>query len=175
MSQTSKQIDWCLKKAQKEIKECEKLGKSKKHRGLLKIQPNEELAKKHLQKAEHNLSAINYLLKGNYPDISVSMIFYSMYHCFLAISAKFGYESRNQTCTITLIEWLKEEGKIKLDNKYIDMFKYSELEKQQHDSVIEMREEFTYGVETSADNTRSILEKKKDCLDLIEITKKIIY
>jgi uncharacterized protein (UPF0332 family) len=175
MLKASKHVDWCLKKAQDEILECERLGKSRKHRGLLEIKPSIELAKKHVQKAEHDLNAVNYLLKGNYQDISISMIFYSMYHCFLAIAAKFGYESRNQSCTISLMEHLKLEGKIQLDDKYLDMFKYADIKEQHHDSIIEMREEFTYGIETSVDNKKDILEKKKECRDLIEITKKIIY
>ncbi len=37
MSQASKQVEWCLSKAKKEIEECKKLGKRAKHRGLLKI------------------------------------------------------------------------------------------------------------------------------------------
>ena len=45
MSQHTKQIEWCLKKAKKEINECKKQGKRLKHRGLLKINPNIEEAK----------------------------------------------------------------------------------------------------------------------------------
>ena len=36
MSQASKYVEWCLNKATKEIEECKKLGKSIKHRALLK-------------------------------------------------------------------------------------------------------------------------------------------
>ncbi len=58
MSQASKQVDWCINKAKKEIEECTKLGKRAKHRGLLKSSPDIEEAKKHLAKAEHNLRGI---------------------------------------------------------------------------------------------------------------------
>lgn len=37
MSQASKHVGWCLKKANKEIEECKKFGKKLKHRGLLKV------------------------------------------------------------------------------------------------------------------------------------------
>jgi uncharacterized protein (UPF0332 family) len=175
MSQASNQIKWCLNKAKKDIEECKTLGKKEKHRGLLEVKPNKGVAKKHIEKARHNLKAIDYLLKGDFSDVSYSMIFYSMYHCFLAIALKFGYESRNQTCTISLIEYLKEEGKIELDDKYIEMLKYADVEKKQESSVIEMREEFTYGIELTAQDTKKIKNMIEECKKLIDITKDIVY
>src|SRR3989338_9970942 len=126
MSQASKHVDWCLRKAEKEIEECKRLNKKPKHRGLLKVDPDIEEARKHIGKAEHVLNATEYLIKGEYSDVSTGTLFYSMYHCFLAIAAKFGYESANQTCTISLMEYLKEEGKIDINREFIEMFKYKE-------------------------------------------------
>lgn len=173
MSQASKHIEWCLKKADKEIEECKKSGKRIKHRGLSKIKPDIEEAKGHIAKAEHNLKASEYLEDGEFLDISTSTIFYSMYHCFLAIAAKFGYESGNQTCTIALIEHLKEEGKIIIDSKFIDMFRYKEKE-ENNDSVIEIRENYTYSTKISV-NKIKIDELIKIAKELIELTKNIIY
>lgn len=175
MSQASNQVKWCLNKAKKEIEECEKLGKRKKHRGLLSIKPDIEAAKKHIEKAKHNLKAINYLQKGNFSDISITMVFYSMYHCMLAIAAKFGYESRNQICTISLIEYLKEEGKIDIDSKFIDMLKYAKVEDKQESNVIEMREEFTYGIEIPKKNEIEIKELIGECKELIDIVSEIVH
>ena len=93
MSQHTKQIEWCLKKAKKEINECKKQGKRLKHRGLLKINPNIEEAKKHLAKAEHNFNGVTKFKQIGFSDWSMSAGFYCIYHCFLAIAAKFGYES----------------------------------------------------------------------------------
>ncbi|HLC75088.1 MAG TPA: hypothetical protein VJH88_04510, partial [Candidatus Nanoarchaeia archaeon] len=100
MSQASKQVEWCLNKAKKEIEECKKLGKKPKHRGLLKVDPNTDEAKKHLTKAEHNLIGITKFKEIGFSDWSMSAGFYCIYHCFLAIAARFGYETSNQTCTI---------------------------------------------------------------------------
>lgn len=175
MSQASNHIEWCLNKAKKEIEECEKLGKRKKHRGLLKVEPDIETAKKHVEKAKHDLKAITYLLKGNFPDISASMVFYSMYHCFLAIAIKFGYESRNQTCTISLMEYLKEKGEVDIDSKYIDMLKYAEVDEEQENSIIEMREELTYGVDISTEDKKKMKELMEECKKLIDFTKEIVY
>ena len=109
MSQASKHVKWCIAKANKEVQEAKELGKSPKHRGLLEIKPDIEEARKHIAKAEHNLKAINNFKTTGFSDWSITAGFYSIYHCFLAMAYKFGYESRNQTCTIALIEWLKEK------------------------------------------------------------------
>ncbi|MBI5065455.1 hypothetical protein HZA97_04395 [Candidatus Woesearchaeota archaeon] len=94
MSQVSKHVQWCIKKAENEIKECKSLGKKQKHRGLLKVDLDDNEAKKHLAKAEHNLVGITRFNEIGFSDWSMSAGFYCIYHCFLAIAAKFGYESR---------------------------------------------------------------------------------
>ena len=175
MSQSSKHIEWCLNKAQKEIEECKKEGKRLKHRGLLKSKPNLEEAKKHLAKAEHNLTGITRFKEIGFSDWSMSAGFYCIYHCFLAIGSKFGYESGNQTCTISLMRYLKEEKKINLDGKYIKLLEYEEPEETKEDSIIDLREDYTYGVQTSVKDEAKINELKKICKDLIDATKEIIY
>lgn len=168
MSHTENKVDWCLKKAEKELKE------GKKHRGLRKIEPDINETRKHITKAEHNLSAIDYFDSGGFSDWSMSAVFYCIYHCFLAILSKFGYESRNQECTITMIKNLKEQGKIDIDEKFIESLE-SEKEDERHETnVIEKRELFTYGTSVSID--KSEIEKSislcKDCLDK---TRKIVF
>ena len=89
MSQAGNKVKWCLNKAQKEIEE------GKKHRGLVKIDPDVEEAKKHIAKAEHNFKAVLNFEKSGFSDWSVSAVFYTIYHCFLAVISKVGYETRN--------------------------------------------------------------------------------
>jgi len=175
MSQSSKHIDWCLKKANKEVAECKKLGKRLKHRGLLKDNPDLDEAKKHLAKAEHNLSGITKFQTIGFSDWSMSAGFYSIYHCFLAISSKFGYESRNQTCTISLMRYLKEQNKINLDEKFIELLEYEEIEDVGEDSVIDLREDYTYGVKVSVKDEAKLNELKKTCQEMVDITKEIIF
>src|SRR3989344_9571696 len=151
MSQASKHLDWCMNKAHEEIEECKLKGIKPKHRGLLKTSPNIEAAKRHIAKAEHDLKVTRYLVKGGFTDASIGTIFYTMYQCFLAIAAKFRYSSGNQTCTIALIEYLKEENKIDLDLKFI---KYLQYQDENKESVIEMREDSTYGTELEVDKSR---------------------
>ena len=175
MSQASKQVEWCINKANKEIEECEKLGKRPKHRGLLKRNPNIEEAKEHLAKAEHNLSGITKFKEIGFSDWSMSAGFYCIYHCFLAIAAKFGYESANQTCTISLMKYLKENKLIQLEEKFIELLEYEEMEEIKEHSVINLREDYTYGVQISVNDDAKLNELKKICKELIDSTKEIIY
>lgn len=172
MSQASKHVDWCLRKAEKEIEECKRLNKKPKHRELLKVNPEIEEARRHIGKAEHVLHATEYLINGKYSDVGTGTLFYSMYHCFLAIAAKFGYESANQTCTISLMEYLKEEGKTDIDSHYFELFKYEETGAKE-ESIIEMREDLTYGTDKEA-NKRRLEELMNECKILISQTKNII-
>lgn len=175
MSQASKQVEWCLNKAKKEIEECKKLGKRPKHRGLLKNNPNLDEAKKHLIKAEHNFNGITKFKEIGFSDWSMSAGFYCIYHCFLAIGATVGYESANQTCTISLMRFLKETNKIKLDEKFIELLEYEEMNEVKEKSIIDMREDYTYGVQISVKDEAKLNDLKKICKELVDITKQITY
>lgn len=158
-------VQWCLDKAEKEIKE------GVKPRGLVRIEPDIEEAKRHIHKAEHNFKAVTVMERSGFSDWSVSAVFYTIYHCFLAIITKYGYESRNQECTIALIEQLKEQEKIKLSEEIIRALKAVGNNKK---STMELREDFQYGTETEVED-KYLSELKILCQKAIEETKKIIY
>lgn len=168
MTEVEKKVEWCLRKAKKELEQ------GKKHRGLIKSNPDLEEARKHIEKAEHNLRAISYFNTGGYSDWSVSAGFYCIYHCFLAIVNKFGYESRNQECTIALIQSLKEEGKIEIDNKFIEAVKVYEESERHESNVIEKREFYTYGTKVSTDNQKEINENRTLCEECLDQTRRIV-
>ena len=172
-SQASKHLEWCVKKAEREIEECKKHGKKIRHRGLVKIEPNIKRALEHIEKARHLLKAFQLLKRENFSDLAISMGFYSIYHCFLSIAANFGYESRNQMCTISLIESLSEEGKIKVKEEIIEIMKYDE--ENNHESIIELREDYTYGIDLEVKNKEQINNIEKLCIEFIAQTKEIIY
>ncbi len=174
MSRASDHVKWCINKANKEIEECNKLGKREKHRGLLKVITDQNRVKKHLEKAEHDFKAIKKFSKTGFSDWSINAGFYTIYQCFLAIALKFGYESGNQECTISLIEWLNEEGKINIDKKFIDLLKHEEAKEMNGNKIIDMREDYTYGVETSVKDKEKIDELILICKELIDITKEIV-
>lgn len=175
MPQAQEHIEWCLNKAKKEIDECKKQGKRPKHRGLLKVKPDIEEAKNHLAKAEHNLIGVSRFKEIGFSDWSMSAGFYCIYHCFLAIAIKFGYESGNQSCTISLIRYLKETKKIDLDDRFIELLESEEINHKGESSVIDLREDYTYGIQTSVKDDTKIQRLKEICKELIDTTKEIIY
>jgi uncharacterized protein (UPF0332 family) len=140
MSHSKNKVEWCLSKAEKEM------GEGGTHRGLLKSKPDLKHAEEYIEKAQHYIKATEYLKKGNYSDVSATTIFFSLYHSLLAISAKFGYESRNQECTFALIYSLIEDGKIDFDRD--TLARISSLEpKSENKTSVEIRERFQYGTE----------------------------
>jgi len=136
MSQIDEHLKWCLKD----------------QRRLIKTKPDPDLAQKHLQKSEYNYSVVQTLERLKIYDWALNVGFYAIYHCFLAILAKYGYVSRNQACTITLLLTLINEGKLNLDRDIVTQFDTLDVEKNiTNPTVRESRELSTYGVETSID------------------------
>ena len=136
MSTISNHLKWCLKDA----------------RRLVKTKPDMELAHKHLKKSEYNYRVVQTLEKLKIYDWALNVGFYSMYHCFLAILAKYGYESKNQSCTITALLGLIEQNTLRLDKELILQFDTFEVDNDITSPTIRMKREVsTYGVETSID------------------------
>ena len=104
----------------------------------------------------------------------MSASFYSIYHCFLAIALKFGYESRNQECTLAVIEMLNEKGIIMIDRKFTDLLKITQITEIDH-SVIKLREDFQYGVELDFKRKDQFDELIARCKEMIELTQRIIH
>ena len=161
MSQASNKVTWCLNKAKKELLQ------SNLHRGLVEVAQDDAIAKKHITKAEHNLKAALYFEKGGFSDWSASAFFYCIYHCFLAILRKYGYESRNQECTLAVIEMLAEEGKIDIGQKFIDALKITKVEEKHESNVISLRENFQYSTDLD-------FESKAEFKKLVELCKEAI-
>ena len=92
MSHVKNKVKWCINKAKKELEE----GTS--HRGLVEVGADIDESKNHLKKAEHNFKALLSNERNGFSDWATSAGFYTIYHCFLAIISKFGYESRVYNC-----------------------------------------------------------------------------
>ena len=134
MPQVDNHLKWCLKD----------------ERRLVKTKPDLDLAQKHLKKSEYNYGVVQALEKLKVYDWALNIGFYSIYHCFLAILSKYGYESRNQSCTITVILSLIDQKKLDLDKDFVLQFDTLEVEKDMTNPTIRMEREIsTYGVGTS--------------------------
>lgn len=161
MSHAKNKFQWCLDKAKKELQE------KKIHRGLV-IMPSDIVnAREHVAKAEHNLKVTFYLHQGGYTDWCSSTLFYAIYHCFLSLLAKFGYESRNQECTFAVILHLIEEGKISLEKEDIEKVSVLDIsESRASSTATHLREEYQYGTKVSLQN--------KEYQQLLQLAKKIL-
>ena len=136
MPQIDEHLKWCLKDS----------------RRLKKTKPDLDLAQKHVKKSEYNYKIVQTLEKLEIYDWALNVGFYAIYHCFLAILAKHGYESRNQACTVTILLTLINEKKLDFDKDLVTQFDTLDVEKNiTNPTLRESRELSTYGVETSID------------------------
>ncbi|MEK6857352.1 MAG: hypothetical protein AABX39_02065 [Nanoarchaeota archaeon] len=134
MSQIAAHLKWCLKD----------------ERRLVKTKSDLDLAQKHLKKSEYNYGVVQTLETLKIYDWALNIGFYSIYHCFLAILSKYGYSSKNQSCTITVLLDLIDQKKLSLDKDLVLQFDTLEVEKDMTSSTVRMEREIsTYGVETS--------------------------
>ena len=166
MSKSKNMVSWCLNKAKKELE------KSTKHRGLLKIKQDNDLAKDFIIKAEHNLKVFIDNKRLKHYDWTINIGFYVMYHCCLAVIAKFGYESRNQECTLALVESLIEDKKIDEGfKKYMEAIRPTSDDSEEQ--IITMREKYQYTPVIEIDVLK-VEELLGLCQDMIKDTKGII-
>ncbi|MBS3105203.1 hypothetical protein J4234_03035 [Candidatus Woesearchaeota archaeon] len=136
MPQIDEHLKWCLKDPKR----------------LVKTKPDLDLAQKHVKKSEYNYKVVQTLERLKTYDWAFNVGFYAVYHCFLAILAKYGYESRNQACTITVLHTLINDKKLNFDKDLVTQFDTLDVEKNiTNPTVRERRELSTYGVETSID------------------------
>lgn len=163
MAHLENKLEWCLRKGKNE---------GPKHRGLKEVKPDMEKAKKHITKADHNLKAMLYLIKGNFPDWAISASFYARYHCLLALLAKFGYDSRNQECTFAAAEHLINEKKIGIDVKLLRKIASFEDDLEKED-MVKLREEFQYGLGTVYEHEK-VKPLINDTTEFIRIVKEEI-
>src|SRR3989338_9627192 len=166
MPKVGNMVRWCLNKAKKELE------KDGKNRGLIKVKPDDKLAQDHIAKAEHNLEFFMLAKENKFYDWTIVIGFYAMYHCLLAILAKHGYESRNQECTMALIENLIDNKKIDEGFKeYINKIKFT-AEKEE-EQILPMREKYQYTPVVEID-MQKVEELLGICHDMLKDTKGIM-
>src|SRR3989344_940331 len=147
MPQIDGHLKWCLKDPKR----------------LRKTKPDLDLAQKHVKKSEYNYGVLQTLERLKIYDWALNVGFYAIYHCFLAILAKYGYQSRNQACTITVLHTLINEKKMELEKDLVTQFDTLDVEENMASPTIRVeREVSTYGVETTID-----LEQLKKIKELI--------
>ena len=158
--QLKNKLNNCFKEGEKE---------GERHKGLKKIGLNEDLIDEHLKKAEHNLNAVAEFKNRGYSDWSASAAFYALYHCLLALLIKFGYQSRNQTCTLAFIEDLINKGKISLKLEELkEIFDKDVTEDLAHsEKILDIRENMQYSYKTSMEEEEfnKLIKRTKELFD----------
>ena len=146
-------LDWCLSDADR----------------LKKIFPNGKKAKEHIEKAKHNLLAADYNIKGGFEDWAVSQCYYAMYHGLLAVLYKYGFESKNHSCTISAVEYLIKNKKVDLD--VLDIAFIRTAEQMKVKDAKSLREEFQYGTKTDVNKEllENLIKKAREIVEKIEV------
>lgn len=145
MPQIDNHLKWCLKDS----------------RRLIKEKPDLDLAQKHLEKSKYNYGVVQTLERLKIYDWALNVGFYAIYHCFLGILRKYGYNSKNQSCTITILLKLIEDKNLNLDKDLVYQFDTLDVEETlTNPTVRQEREISTYGVETTIDSKQ--LKKIKE-------------
>lgn len=146
------------------LKGCFKAGeKGERHKGLRKIEADENLVIGHLKKAIHNFSAMDDFYRMGYSDWSASASFYCLYHCLLAILAKNSIESRNQSCTFAFIQDMIEKNKLSITtNELNEIFDKDVAEDLAHSSkILDIRENMQYSIKTTLEEKEFNLLKQR--------------
>ena len=160
----------------KKLNNCFDEGKhgGERHQGLKQVIPSQENVQAHLAKAIHNFEAMASFHDLHFSDWSASASFYSLYHGLLAILAKHGFESRNQSCTFAMIEDLIAKGEIKnltpQDLKEI-FDKDLTMDLAHSTKILDIRERMQYSTQTTlAEEEFQILKKRtKELFDKIRL------
>ena len=138
-SVVKRRLEWCLNKGKTK-------GTSRiKHRGVRRIKPDFKESDAHVKKALYNLKAMTNF-RNDYPDWSASAAFYAMYHALLAVLYALGYESRNQECSITVLEHAAGTGRLSLEPEYVEMIRSTK--KHGIEGAKSLREDYQYGTKT---------------------------
>lgn len=114
------------------------------------VNPSENISYSYLSKSDSNLESAKILLKSDKLEESISLSYYSMYHCLLALLFKHGIKSENHTASIILLrELFKEKDladiiglakKERIDKQYYIDF---EVTRDDCEDMIKKTEKFT--------------------------------
>jgi len=139
---------------------------------LLRIIPQTNTAKAHLEKAHSNLKAMNLMFENEFFDWTVICGYYAIYHAVLAALFHIGLRAFSHLCAISALQkFFTERGKVQKEYaKYLERAKV--LEKRYSDTLLEAREnrvKVQYGTEIlTNDDAECIIEDAEDFVLKVE-------
>lgn len=143
---------------------------SKKH--LKKIEKNPELVKSHIKKARHNF-AFYKLNKNNhnYNDWLIVTLYYSLYHCALALITNKNYSSKNHHATILLL--IKEYSITKEEAKLLNELSINKEDAELYTKLKDDRHNASYTTNIVF-NDKTIKEYESKVLDFMNKTEELV-
>jgi uncharacterized protein (UPF0332 family) len=143
------------------------------HKGIKRISFSEEKIRGHISKAKHNFQAMISFHRTGFSDWSASASFYCLYHCLLALIAKEGFESRNQSCTFALVEDMIKKGKVSLKKEELEEIYDKDIAEDLENShrLTDIRENMQYSVKTMLEEQefQDLKERTKILFDKLRI------
>jgi uncharacterized protein (UPF0332 family) len=136
------------------------------------IENNKELMLSHLKKARHNLEffKINKEHK-QFNDWLIVTLYYSLYHCALALITNKNYASKNHYATILIL--IKEYSITKDEAKLINELSINKKDAELYTNLKEDRHSASYATEIRF-NQEVIDKYEEQVLDFINKTEEII-
>lgn len=129
------------------------LGKLAKDGSLKLVEPSNEISKSYIEKSNNSLRSAKILVKNNLFEDSVSMSYYSMYNCLLALFFKIGVKSENHSGSILLFKKLFRRNELfkilsfakeeRIDKQYYVTPKKKDLTKKPTIEMIRYAEKIT--------------------------------
>lgn len=143
-----------------------------KNNQIEKISENKSLVKAHIEKAKHNLQFFAKNLNDEqYTDWLIVILYYTIYHCALALLANKRYTSKNHTATILLLikeySISKEEVELitELSINKDDAELYTNLKSDRHDASYSTNSKFNIGI---------VKKYQKEVITFMQKTEEII-
>jgi uncharacterized protein (UPF0332 family) len=142
----------------------------KKH--ILKISSNNELVNSYLKKAKHNFNFYK-TNKSNHEfyDWLIVILYYSIYHCALALITNKKYSSKNHYATILIL--IKEYGISKIEADLINKLSINKNDAELYTNLKEDRHNASYQT-NNLFNESIILTYEKQVLEFIQKTEEIL-
>jgi len=119
------------------------------------VDPSKEVSESYLQKSESHFESGKILLNADKLEESVSMFYYAMYHCLLALLFKCGIKSENHSGSILLLKELFNEENLfnkisfgkqeRIDKQYYVSFR---IVKQDCEKMMKNTEKFILNCKT---------------------------
>lgn len=138
------------------------LNKLEKEGKLELVEPSEDIANSYLQKSSSSLKASESLLRLGFLEEPVSMAYYSMYYCLLALMMKCGIKCENHSGNIILLRELFGEQELyklisyakteRIDKQYYVGFEITEKDVEE---TIEISRQFTTKLRLTIENLKN--------------------